>query len=186
MTPLEEKLLNRREIEEARELLHSFQKDGFYTIPQITWWLLHYEELYKYSFENRHTGSCIEGMGCACSWDAPESLFSGLHSALQEVVDLHQYEEYFREELAVLENVREDHPALMQWLKKNENLGTDDFILFWIEWLDEERTTVNPWVMKEQNLGIKFRAEEWKYTIEFLEKFNEIYWDSEACPKINS
>ena len=182
MTPQEEKQLNRREIEEARELLRSFQKDGFYTVPKITWWLLHYEELYKYSYENRHTGSCIEGMGCACSWDAPESLFSSLHSALQEVVDLHQYEDYFREELAVLENVREDHPALMQWLKKNEKLGTEDFFLFWTEWLEDEDNIVEPWIHKEQNLGIKFRAGEWKYTIEFLVEFNEIYWDSDACP----
>ena len=83
-----------------------------------------------------------------------------------------------------MENVRKDHPALMQWLKKNENLGTDDFVLFWIEWLDEERTIVNPWIMKELDLGIRFRAEEWKYTIEFLIEFNEIYWDSDACPSL--
>jgi len=184
LTSKEQNQLNRREIEEARDLLQSFQKDGYYTVPRITWWVLNYEELYKYSSENRHTGSCIEGMGCACSWDAPESLFSGLHSALQKVVDLHQYEDYFREELAVLENVREDHPALMQWLKKNEKLGSDDFCIFWIDWVDEEQTTIDPCIMSEKELGIKFRAEEWKYTIEFLVEFNEIYWDSDACPSL--
>lgn len=184
MTALEENQLNRREIEEARELLRSFQKDGFYTVPKVTWWLLNYEEIYKYSYENRHTGSCIEGMGCGCSWDAPESRFNDLHSALKEIVVLHEYEDYFRKELEILENVREDHPALMQWLKKNEKLGTEDFFLFWTEWLEEEDNIVKPWIHKEQNLGIKFRAEEWKNIIKFLQEFNEIYWDSEVCPSL--
>lgn len=181
MTPIEEKQLNRYEIQKARKLIKSFQKDGFYTVPKITWWLLHYEELYKYSHENRHTASCIEGLGCCCSWNSPEGLFSDLHYALQEIVELYQYEDYFREELAVLENIREDHPALMQWLKKNEKLGADDFILFWIEWVEEEQTTVDPWIMNAQDLGIKFRAEEWQNTIRFLEEFNEIYWKSDIC-----
>src|SRR5690606_26437321 len=107
---------------------------------------------------------------------------SDLHSELKEIVGLHQYEEYFREELEVLENVRDDHPALMQWLKKNEQLGADDFLIFWTEWLDEDDTIVKPWIMKEKDLGIKFRPEEWKNTIKFIEEFNEIYWNSEACP----
>ena len=184
MTPLEENQLNRREIQEARELLISFQKDDFYTVHKITWWVLNYKELSIYSYENRHTGSCVEGMGCGCSWDAPESKFSDLHSALKEIIDLHQYEDYFREELEVLENVREDHPALMQWLKKNENLGTEDFFLFWTEWLEEKDEIIVPWILNEKDIGLKFKAEEWKYTIEFLKEFNEIYWESEVGSKL--
>ena len=184
MTLLIEQQLNRREIEEAREIFLSLKKDDFYTVPKVAWWLLHYEELYKYSFQYRHTGSCVEEMGCACSWDGPENLFSNLHSALQEVVDLHQYEDYFRKELEVLENVREDYPGLMQWLKKNEKLGTEDFFLFWTEWLEDDDKIVAPWIMKEQELGIKFKAEEWRNTIKFLEEFNEIFWDSDACPSL--
>lgn len=86
--------------------------------------------------------------------------------------------------MAVLEHIREDHPALMQWLKKNEKPGTEDFLIFWTEWLEEDDTIVKPWILKEKDLGIKFRAEEWKNTIKFLEEFNEIYWTSEACPEI--
>lgn len=184
MTPQEENQLNRREIEEAREILKSLQKDGFYSIPKVTWWILHYEELFKYSYENRHNGSCIDGMGCSCSWNAPKCLFSGIYIAILEVIQLHQYEDYFKKELAVLENVREDYPGLMQWLKKNEKLGAEDFILFWIEWFDEEQEVVNTHIGKESNLGIKFKPEEWKYTIEFLKEFNEIYWTSDACPDV--
>ena len=173
-----------REIEEAFELFGTLSKDGFYNVPKLTWWILKYEELYEYSYNHRHVGSCIDGMGCSCSWDSPESRFSELYSGVKEVVDLHQHEQYFKQELAVLENVRHDHPALMQWLKKNETLGSWDFLMFWIEeWYDEEEKTVTPYLFNLRDRNLKFKAEEWQNTIRFCEEFNELYWTSDACPE---
>ncbi|MGM0934607.1 MAG: hypothetical protein ACQEWD_14305 [Bacteroidota bacterium] len=182
MTPHQELLLNRKEVEEAFETLKTLNKDGFYNVPKLTWWVLRHEELYRYCHKNRHYDSCIDGMGCPCCWDKPESRFSYLYSSLQEIIELYDYEGYFKQEMAVFENVRDDYPALMQWLKKNEKLGTEDFILFWIEWYEEDGDVVKPFIMEEKDLDIKFKTKEWKYTLEFLEAFNEIYWTSDACP----
>lgn len=179
-------LLTRREIEEAVETFKTLKKEGFFNLPKITWWLLHYKELYSFSYQNRHYGSCFKGMGCPCSWDTPESRFSDFYSALQEVVDLHEYEKYFQEEMKVFHQLKDDYPALMQWLKKNDTLGADDFILFWIEWYEEEEDIVRPFVMNWQNLEVKFKASEWHHTVSFLKVFNELYWTSDACPPLNS
>lgn len=175
-----------REIEEAFELLKGLKKDGFYNVSGITWWLLKYEELYEYAHAHRHVGSCIDGMGCSCCEDVPESRFSGLYPGLKKITDLHQYENYFKEELATLENLRHDHPALMQWLKKNEKLGTEEFLLFWIEeWYNEEEQIVRPYLFDLQEINPKFKVAEWKHTISFLQVFNEIYWSSDACLPVN-
>jgi predicted ATP-dependent protease len=72
-------------------------------------------------------------MTCPCISNNPENRFTFLYTSLQEIIELYKYEEYFRQELGVLENVRDDYPALIQWLKKNEKLGAEDFFLFWIE-----------------------------------------------------
>ena len=176
-----------REIEEAFEVLAGLNKDGFYNVPKIDWWILKYEELYDYSYNHRHVNSCFEGMGCCCTEKNPEMKFSSLYKSLKEVTDLHSHEKYFKEELSVFENIRNDHPALMQWLKKNETLGTDDFMMFWIEeWYNKEKQTVTPYLFDLQNLDVKFKAEEWENTIRFCEKFNEIYWTSDTCPKYKS
>ncbi len=176
----------RREIEAALEELRNLKKDGFYSVPKITWWALHYEELSSYSYKNRHTDSCFEGMSCSCSLDSPESRFSDLHSELKEIIDLYQYEDYFKEELEVLQQVREDHSALMRWLKKNEKLGTEDFILFWTEWHEEELNILKPFILDWQDLKIKFKGEEWKNSIRFCEVFNELYYDPDACQEIEN
>ncbi|WP_029036958.1 hypothetical protein [Salinimicrobium xinjiangense] len=100
-----------REIEEAFELFESLKKDGFYNVPKITWWILKYEELYEYSHDHRHVGSCIDGMGCECCWDAPESRLSSLYSSLEDVVELYEHEKYFKEENAIFEQVKDDPPG---------------------------------------------------------------------------
>lgn len=182
MTPHQELILNHKEIQEALENLESLKKDGFINIPKLTRWVLNYEELYHYCQKNRHNGTCYEGMTCPCISNNPENRFSFLYPSLKEIIELHKHEEYFREEMAVLENVRDDYPDLMQWLKKNEKLGTEDFFLFWVEWYVEEPELVKPFILEEKELDIKFKAGEWQYTIKFMEEFNELYWDSDACP----
>ena len=176
-----------KEIEEAFEVLKGLKKNGFHNVPKITWWILKYEELYHYSYNHRHVNSCIEGMGCCCPDKNPEMRFSSLYSSLEEIVDLHSYEKYFKEELSVFENAKNDYTAHMQWLKRNETLGTEDFLMFWIEeWYNKEKQTVTPYLYALQDLDVKFKAEEWKNTIRFCEKFNEIYWTSDASPEYKS
>ncbi len=75
-------------------------------------------------------------------------------------------------------------PALMQWLKKNENLGSEKFLLFWLEWYREKEDLVIPYIMSWPDHDIRFKAEEWEHTIKFCKTFNEIYWTSDACPPI--
>ncbi len=174
-----------REIEEAFEVLEDLKKEGFYNVPKITWWILKYEDLYDYSYNHRHVNSCFDGMSCCCTDKNPEMRFSSLYSSLEEVTDLHRHEKYFKEELSIFENLKDDYPALQQWLKKNETLGSRDFLLFWLEWLEEEKGIVNPFIMHWQDEFI-FKAEEWKNTIRFCEVFNEIYWTSDACPENRS
>ncbi|WP_037320631.1 hypothetical protein [Salegentibacter sp. Hel_I_6] len=166
-----------REIKDALLELENLEKDGFYNIPKITWWILTFEDLAQYCRENWMNDSCFGDLPCSCVLDSPESKFKDLHSSLNEVIQLHEYESYFAKEVATLENVRNDHPALMQWLKKNEKLGTEDFFLFWIEWYEDELEKVKPFVLNKQGLDIKFKAGEWQNTINFLEAFNEFYND---------
>lgn len=171
----------RREIQEAFELLGSLEKDGLFNVPKINWWILKYEELNEYSWNHRHTGSCIEGMGCSCSSNSPESKLSSLYSDLREVVVLHNYEKYFEEQLSVFRYVKDDYPALMQWLKKNEILGSEKFLLFWLEWYVEDSNLVIPFIPEWKNNDFKFKAEEWKNSIKFCKLFNELYWTSGLC-----
>lgn len=164
-----------KDIEQAFEALKDLKKDGFYSIPKITWWTLKYEDLYEYSSNHRHVNSCIEGMGCCCTDNNPEMKFSSLYSSLEEVVDLHRHEKYFEEEIKTFNSINEDAQRLIEWIRKNETLGSWNYLLFWLEWVEEEKSIVNPYIINWQDEFI-FKVEEWKNTIAFCKIFNEIYW----------
>lgn len=174
-----------REIEEAQEQLELLKKDGFYSIPPLKWWLLKQEKLYEYSKDNWKNGSCFGDLPGSLNLKGELSRFNDLYDAIKEIVELYSYEKYFREELSEFEKVRDNSPALLQWLKKNEKLGTEDFMFFWTEWLEEDNT-VKPFILGWSKLDVKFKSEEWKSTIRFCEVFNEIYWTSDACPDIEN
>ncbi|MCG9971149.1 hypothetical protein [Christiangramia crocea] len=169
-----------KEIEEAFEVLEGLKKKGFYDVPKITWWILKYEELYHYSYNQRHVNSCYEGMGCCCTNKSPEMRFSSLYTSLEKIVDLYSHERYFEGEIKAFEQLNDNHQSLMRWLKKNEYLGSEEFLLFWLEWLDEKKEVVNPYIMNWQDEFI-FKAEDWKNTISFCKAFNSIYWTSDIC-----
>ena len=171
------------EIEEAIEHLVLLKKDGFLSIPHLHWWLRTYKELYQYCKANWKNGSCFGELPDSYNLKGELSRFNDLYSALEKITDLYKYEKILKEEIRMLPTVLNDHPALIEWLKKNEKLGTDDFLMFWTEWLEEDNT-LKPFILGWRKLNLKFKAEEWKHTINFLEEFNELYWDSDVCKSL--
>lgn len=180
MTPQEENLLHRREIEEAREILQSLKIDNFYTVPKVTWWLLKYYDLYKYCKENWNNCSCFGELPCSHTLGSEENKFLDFYKSLEKVADLHKKEPYFREQLQLFEKVRNDSSALMKWLLHNAKLGSEEFLIFWVEWLEEEQNIVDPAINNWKNIKIIFREEEWKHTIKFLKVFNDLFWKLES------
>lgn len=160
--------------------LRDLAEEGVHTIPKINWWLLKHYELYKYCKENWNNGSCFGEFPCNHTMGSDMDNFRHFYDDLEEVVDLHNNEPYFREQMQVFEKVRDDAPELTKWLLQNETLGGEDFVIFWIEWLEEENV-VNPGINLFPNIKVKFSAKEFESTIHFLEVFNELYWTSGLC-----
>ena len=86
-------------------------------------------------------------MGLEYLFPGQKKVFADWFSGAIEI----EMKRYFQEELSVFENVRDDHLALMQWLKKNETLESWAFLLFWMEWLEEEKAVVNPYITNWQD-----------------------------------
>ncbi|MBK5192655.1 MAG: hypothetical protein JJE07_05480 [Flavobacteriaceae bacterium] len=170
----------RREIHSSLEELKNLQEDRFYTISKIHWWLLKYDILYKYCKKNWNNGSCFDELPCSHTLKSNENAFVDFYEDLEEVTELHKKESYFKEQMEGLEMVRDDNPAFMQWLRQNEKLGTEYFIIFWTEWLEED-DIVNPGINIFPNVEVKILAKEFGNTIQFLEVFNELYWAPGLC-----
>tara|TARA_R100000935_G_scaffold10692_1_gene21351 strand:- start:1822 stop:2340 length:519 start_codon:yes stop_codon:yes gene_type:complete len=153
-------------------------KKKSYTIAKINWWLLKYYDLYKYCKDNWNTCSCFRELPCSHTMGSEENKFVDFYKSLEKVADLHKKEPYFLEQLQLFEKVRDDPSALIKWLLHNEKLGAEDFLIFWIEWMEEE-DLVNPGINFFPNIEVKILVKEFESTIQFMEVFNELYWTSD-------
>jgi len=170
--------LNQMGIDIAVKELNNLGTNSFHNIPRINWWLLKYESMYSYSKAYRNKNSCISGLPSVHYPDYPENKFCDLYEGLDNITRLHKYEGWLIQ--ALKEIHIQNNPILIQkWLTKYEKLGSDYLFEFWTEWYDEEENCIEPFILNWKHLKIKFQKEEWKNTIEFLEIFNEYYWDCE-------
>lgn len=171
MTSREPILLNRREIEEALELLQSFQKDGFYTIPKIGWWLLKYYVLYKDCKENWNNCSCFGELPCSHTFNSEENKFIDFYQELDEISQLHKLNSECGEEILKLQEFKKERKLINAWLRKNEELYNNLLIEFWLdtEIIDNH---ILLYFSNYKDLEIKIDQTEFKDVIDFLELYS--------------
>ena len=112
-----------------------------------------------------------------------ESKFNDLYKILEDIAEMHKKELYISAQLDILKKVETDSPALMQWLKKNEKFGTEDFFTFWTEWSQEDNT-IEPFLPQFEGVKITLDPKEFEFTISFLKEFDSQYWTSDICPQL--
>lgn len=146
------------------------------TVVKLKAWLFQNKTLYKYAIENRYEASCFHDLPCSCSDIKPETRFVILYDTIRSIIDLHQYENYFKKELEYLDKANFRPQALKESFHKTEKPASEDLIEFWLEWYCEETKTIKPFILHWNQLGIKLKISEWKNTIKFLQIFNSLYY----------
>ncbi|WP_300435912.1 hypothetical protein [Christiangramia sp.] len=172
-----------KRINSAIEELKSLQISDGISMAKINWWLLKHDKLYSYCKENWNNASCFEELPCFHTLNSVENKFLDFYKSLEEVAEMHKKETYFQDQLELLKKVESDSPALMQWLKKNEKLGTEDFFTFWSEWL-QEHNSIEPFLPQFEDVKVKLDPKEFEFTVRFLEEFDRLYWTSDICSEL--
>ncbi|WP_282136019.1 hypothetical protein [Seonamhaeicola maritimus] len=166
--------------------LQSLSSDSIFSIAQIEWWLLKHEGDYhkakhindsKYLYE-------IEGriVRLPDSFGNPtnEEKFIDVYKRLNDLTQLHRNESYFKQEMAIYHNLKDKPEKVKQWLEKNERFGADTYVTFLIDYLDydinDEEYHLKVFFLNNEELDVYVNREDFKYTLEFLQKFNELYW----------
>ena len=168
------------------EELKSLSNDSIFSIDKIEWWLLKHETFYKqtkrindskhlYEIDDR-----IVRLPDNIGNPSDEEKFIDVYESLNNLSQLHRNESYFKQEMAIYDRIKNKPQKVKQWLKKNEKLGTEDYVTFLIDYLDylggDNEYHLNVFFLKNDNLDFYVDREDFKYTIRFLETFTELYW----------
>lgn len=165
--------------------LDKFRLGGLYRITEIKFWLLemksYYERVKKidyvlYLYEIN--GEVIR-LPPICLEPTQDEIFLDLYESLESLNILNSREKYFQLEVKEFRNIKENPELIKKWLNKNEIIGTEEFVCFLIDYLDYSEEAYHLQINNPINAykGIFIERKSFKHTIEFLEIFNENYYD---------
>lgn len=166
------------------------------TIDIIEWWLFKHSALYKKTYEsvyNQHLFTTdddsvirLPPFGKLTDQD----FFLDLYEALDTISKFHRNEKYFKQEMVTYNKIKHSHSNLKNWIAKNEDFGAEKYVSFLIDYLDydenDEEEHLSVYVHSLKELEIYVDRHNFKNTIDFLEKFNELYWTNENATEIKT
>lgn len=161
--------------------------DGICKMPQIEWWLLKHHDKYRqiHEIESKKFWFSIDGENVRLppSFNKPSrnEKFLNIYDTLNRLSNYHRNENYFKQEIAIYKEINDKPEKVNQWLLKNEKLGSQDYVSFLLDYLDYDTEDhvhhLNIFFLEDKDLKVFVEREDFKFTIEFLEIFDELYWE---------
>lgn len=188
------------------EPLLNFNKKNVFSILEINLWLNSNWSKYKDLIDEWKCPKCPtdKGLPCICVEPDDEWKFFKLYEALDELLKKHKKEKYFEQEMVEYYDIQYSEIDLKIWTAKNEKLGVEDYSNFEFDYLDYECKNDGTKHLRVANselylmvtnvlrkqLGrnetksksdyeIYVNRNDFKYTLEFLEIFNDLFWSQE-------
>lgn len=172
--------------------LQQLNKKKCISISKIEWWLLKYSNIYKQIIafnKSKNVSFRLDDASISKLPPLDESTkhreFLDLYRRLDNISELHRYENYFEQQMKEFSNIKDSHYELKKWVAKNEHLGANKFVLFLVDYLDysENPEHLNVYFPYSKEFDLYIDRKDFKNTIDFLEIFNELYWVQEILPE---
>lgn len=167
-----------------------YSTENIYTIDQIKSWLEQHDDLYEYAKLNWNNGSCFGNLPCSHTLNNELSKFIDFYNALKRIVDFHEYEAYFWQELEEYQLIKDNPLKLKEWVKRNERLGSEEFVCFFSSYLDyldysdtETPYHLNVFTLYFNEFDVFVDRNCFVNTIAFLEIFNKLFWEDKILPE---
>lgn len=167
--------------------LKTLSSDSLFSIDKIEWWLLKHEKFYVKSKQHNLSEYLykIDGKEVRLPDNignpTDEEKFIDVYESLDNLSKFHRNEEYFKQEMAIYKELKNEPQKVKQWLKKNEKLGFDDYVCFLTDYLDYDTDDkvyhLSIFFLNNEEFEVYVDRDDFKYTIEFLEIFNGLYWE---------
>lgn len=177
-------------IKEAIQVLKEYSIEHIYSIDQIKYWLEQHDDLYEYAKLNWNKGSCFGELPCSHTLNNELSKFIDFYNALQRIVVFHEYESYFWLELEEYQLIKDNPLKLKDWVKRNERLGSEEFVCFFSSYLDyldysepETPYHLKVFISNFNEFDVYVDRKCFVNTIAFLEIFNKLFWEDEILPE---
>jgi hypothetical protein len=165
----------------------NLMENSFVTIFKIEWWLLKYSDLYTETYDYVHSHDLIELEDGSKVYLPPngnptdKEIFLDLYNSLNLISEFHRNEKYFEQEMVEYYRIAQSPSDVKNWVAKNEYLGVKKYVCFQVDYLDYDEVIeriehLNVYVRSLKELDIYVDRHNFKNTIDFIEKFQSLYY----------
>lgn len=164
-------------------------KNGLYSMAIVECWLMKYEHYFKQLNTDWYCPNkgctMIIGGNCFCNPKSDEYMFLELFKSFDVLSQYQKKEEYFKEELECYYTVKDDPIRLKELVIKNEEIGLNGWMDFLLRYLNYCDNAILLRVFDKSILGYDVFVDnnDFKYTVEFLDLFNDLFWVEEIYPE---
>lgn len=169
--------------------------DGeLYSMEKIHWWLLKYENIYQ-SMNEEEQSKYITTLNDGSIARLPPpgkppevQTFTCIYEALDILSNFHRNEKYFQQEMMRYRKIStSDFSSQINWLSKNEKLGSEGYACFLLDYLDYSDTPehLNVFFLHSKNLEFYVHKTDFKYTLRFLDVFRDLYWEKDLLKRFS-
>lgn len=151
-------------------------------INRINSWLKNKSNLYTFCKINwNNNNSLFSELPDCNTLNSDELKFKNLYESIKEISDLHKLETYCKSEVLNFETIKNVPTEVNQWLAKNEVLGSQTLAGLTIDYLDYEDNPTHLQIPSPDftDLEVLIDRNEFKYTIQFIQVFNQYYYIQE-------
>jgi len=151
------------------------------SIAFVNWWILKHEDLSKQAIVELSNSCCGNkpciNMVAGCEYRAIQ-IFKACFNSLDKLTESHKFEEYFKNELIDFKKINGNKIMTNEWLQKNKSIVDENFVLFFINYLDysENPNHLKTDFREDGVLDFYVNRRDFRFTIEFLELFNKLNW----------
>ncbi|KEY17956.1 hypothetical protein [Kaistella antarctica] len=160
-----------------QELL-SLSPSNVFEIGHLKIWLKKNHKFYeecKWSsgFEKEHTNSFVN-----CT---NKKEFQYLYESLNDIVQLHKFEKFAEEELAIYKSINLNKSEVRNWIIKNEQFASEDLACFFTDYLDysdNQEAIINLLVYRnsERKTDVFLDINEIQHLVNYKTLFDELYY----------
>jgi len=167
--------------------LDEIKVDGIYTMSIINTWLKKHNEFFE-EVDKISSELYLVDLGeeiirlppsiCGGKGASIDEIFTDTYWRLNDMSILHKKETYFKEELLHYHKISNNKELLNKWLTKNKTIGEEEYVCFFLDFLDykEDAYHLIVFFLHNKNLEVFIDRADFKYTIEFMNIFNKLHW----------
>lgn len=152
------------------------KKDGKNRMSHLVVWLSEHSGLYRGVVLSQRS-SVEKELPDEIGKRSLQAIFISAYEVLQRLTSIFTKERFFQQEYDRYLRIKDNKLEVEKWLNEHKDMALEDLWDFWMEWVEEDKQIVCPFILYWEGAPIQVPLEDLENTMKFTKAFHHEYWN---------